>query len=434
MGGAALAVFGVGLPRTDLVLLVLGGAALALGAASILLTWVVAAGLWIALRRRGPSGDPLVLECGAPARTGFWLPALSAVPLAELAWSWESPEASVEIERRSGRLFETARARRRRHDTVIVRRVEVSDAFHLTKVAFLTREARPVRALPSAGALRRMSLARSAATGSDLPMPFERPEGERVDMRLYAPGDPMRLILWKTFARTRQAVVRSPEQAVSPAQRTAAYVIAGEGDEAAAGIARAAVESGALGAKWVLGADGAPDAAKSREEAMDVLMMSGRADPSQGGEGLAAFLKRHAADPSTRVVLFTPPSPGPWLDRTAAALKSRGSGRGGAAQSGKGVDALVCIDGMTRKTAARRLARLLFLPETPGERERGARHAATATTPSPADVAKVLKALTTAGAGVTLADRRAGRTYTGPAQRALFASASTGMKATEGAA
>lgn len=418
MSAAALAVAGIGLPRTDLVILVLGGAALGAGALALLLTSITALGLWIALRRRPPAepSDPLRMECGVPSKTGFSLPSLRALPLVQVRWSWVSPEASVDVERRGGRLFEAARPSRRLSSAVIERRVEVGDALRLTKIAFRAWEGRSVRALPSTGALRRIVVAKSASSGSDLPSPFERPEGEPVDMRRYTPGDPMRLILWKTFARSRQVVVRAPEQAVSPARRTAAYLIAGDGDEAAAGAARAAVESMSLGATWILGADGADITATRASEAIDVLTLSGRAPPEQGGVGLDAFLKRHAQEASTRVVLFTPPSPGPWLERATKAMKARAKPR--SSQSEKNIEVFVCIDGLTRRPPERLLSRLLFVSEVKGTSDR-----ASSSSPPPPAIAKVLRALTSAGAAVTLADRRAGRTYAGGAQRALLAAA-----------
>ena len=120
----------------------------------------------------------------------------------------------------------------------IVRRIEISDAFGLAKVALRATEERAVRSLPSVGALKQMSVVRSIASGEDMPFPGGQPEGERADLRRYVPGDPVRFVLWKVFAKSRQLVVRTPEQAISPARQTYAYVVAAEADEPAAGTAR----------------------------------------------------------------------------------------------------------------------------------------------------------------------------------------------------
>lgn len=424
LGGAGLSIVAVGRPRTDLILLVLGGTALALGALALALTSLTAAGLWLSLRLREREREReamLHLECGFPSRTGFSMPALRPLLIVSIRWSWVSPEASVEIERRGGRLFELARAERRSHDVTIARRVEIRDAFGLTRIAFVAREARAVRALPSAGALKQLRVAKGASSGNDLPTPFERPEGELIDMRRYTPGDPVRLILWKTFAKTRQVVVRAPEQAISPARRTAAYLIIGEGDEAAAGAARAAIESGSLGVGWVLGADGVEETATTVDEALDVLALSGRAPPEAGGSGLAAFVKRHAAEASTRLVIFAPPSSGPWLDRAAAAIKARARGRERSPQSEKNCQVFVCIDGLTRGRRPGVLSKVLFLASEDGGKPGGR----APTSPAPPTAAALVRALSSAGAAVSIADRRAGRAYAGPASRALVADLST---------
>ena len=73
-------------------------------------------------------------------------------------------------------------------------------------------------------------------------------------------------------------MVRAPEQAISPARRTIAYLITGEGDEASAGVARAAIESGAFGSSWVFGADGTTEVARDRAQALEVLAAQLRLD------------------------------------------------------------------------------------------------------------------------------------------------------------
>lgn len=339
--GATAGLFGLALPRRDLVLLVICAAGLGVTALSAALSMLSAAGLFVALRRgRGApeNASPLELEGGVKEATGFSISSLWFLPLVRVRWSWISPEASVETARRGRRLFEIVTPLRRGKSGTIKRRIEVGDAFQLARIRFGSTENRPVRALPSKGSAKSLSFTHTLAEGGDLPYPADRAEGEPSDFRRYSAGDPMRFILWKTFAKTRQLMVRSPEQAISPARRTIAYVIAGKGDEAAAGVARAAMESGSFGSSWVLGADGVPWAAENRERALELLAISGQCPEDQGGSGLSEFLRSHgssAGGAGARILLFVPPLAGHWLGRTAGVARSWASrGDGGAARGG----------------------------------------------------------------------------------------------------
>jgi hypothetical protein len=200
-----------------------------------------------------------------------------------------------------------------------------------------------------------MPVVRSLAGGDDVPHPLGLPEGDRVDMRRYAPGDPVRLVLWKTFARTRQLLVRMPERALVPARRTVGYLVAGAGDEASAAAARVAVESGALGRDWVFGADGSPEPTGVLDEAL-IRIAGSSAFREDGAAGLERFLREADRFGSARVVLFVPPRPGPWIARVVA-LAARRPG---------GVEAVVGTDGVERTGLSSRLSRVLLLPRRRG--------------------------------------------------------------------
>ena len=72
----------------------------------------------------------------------------------------------------------------------------MNGAFALTKIAFLHRELRAVRAVPSIGALKQIQVLRSISSGEDTYNPEGSPDGERIDMRSYSPGDPIRFEVW----------------------------------------------------------------------------------------------------------------------------------------------------------------------------------------------------------------------------------------------
>ncbi|MFO0648546.1 MAG: DUF58 domain-containing protein [Polyangiales bacterium] len=411
LGGCAIALFSYGIRRIDLVLLVMGSVGLALGALSVLISSATALAVYLALRKR-TGGETLRLECGYPTRTGFSFSSLWFVPFVKVRWDWVNPEAKVNLVALRRRLHEEIIPARRGLYDAIVRRVEVSDAFGLTRVAFKVTEHRTLRLAPSMGSLKQMHVVRSIAGGDNVSHPAGPPEGERADMRHYAPGDPIKFVLWKVYARTRQLVVRTPERAISPVRQTVAYLVAGDGDEPAAGAARVAVDSGALGTEWVLGADGNEGLAKTAPQALEILAKSAHATSEQQGAGLGRFL--NAATPGGgavgRAVVFVPATAGPWLDRVLAAVRARSSPN----QAVSPVEFVVCADGISRKPKPSLLARLALTPE-----ERAAQGPVHAS-----DVAKVVSALSSARARVLIVDRTAGRVYAEGHQRALEASAS----------
>lgn len=407
-------------------LLVICAAALGIAALSLVLVVLTAAGMFIALRRLPAGGDPLRLECGVAARTGFSVVSLWFLPLVKIRWAWSEPSASVEAVRRGGRLHEVVTPERRGRGAKIVRRIEIGDTFHLVRITLTSIEARAIRAFPSPGIAKALSFAHTLAEGGDLPYPADRARGEPSDFRRYAAGDPMRFILWKTFAKSRQLMVRAPEQAISPARRTLAYLVTGEGDEAAAGVARAAIQSGAFGSSWVFGADGTSEVARDLTQALEVLAASGGCPPDQGGSGVEAFLRSNAEGGAARVILFTPPSPGPWLERAAAAARAWSRIAGGKSAAARwlpghgagGVEAVVCTDGIARPRSATWLTRLVVM-----QGEAGSQVGALARASSQIELAAVLRALGAAGAELLLANRRAGQIYTGRQARALLTAA-----------
>ena len=113
-------------------------------------------------------------------------------------------------------------------------------------------------ALPRAGNIKSLPLLRSLTAEDGIPDPGGNPEGDRMEIRPYVPGDSVRNILWKVYARTRHLNVRLAERSVYHSSRTLAWLLSGPHDEAAAAVARVAVESGALGEDWLFGADGSP--------------------------------------------------------------------------------------------------------------------------------------------------------------------------------
>jgi hypothetical protein len=409
LAGAALALAYYGLKRIDLLLLVVGVVGLALGALALVGTIVATIMLRLRLRRPEPGG-PLRLEGGFASRTGFSVPRLWYIPLVNIGWTWLEPGARVRPVPEILRLQEEITPERRTLTERIVRRVEVGDVFGLCRLAFRVHEARTLRFLPSKGSLEQVHIIRSIAGGDDVYDPSGNPDGERVDTRAYSQGDPIRLVLWKVFARSRQLVVRTPERAFSVARKTIAFLVAGEGDEPAAGAARVAIESGALGATWVLGADGNAHDATTVIEALDVLARSATTVADQQGEGLGPFLRRHAQGGAGRAVVFVPGRPGPWLERVLAAVRARPQIGGAGSALRAPVEFVVGIDGLDPELPRSFLRRLAFTRPAPVGVQK---------TPG-SELAQVVAALGAARARVTVVDRLSGRLYSDAQRKALI--------------
>lgn len=400
------AVWRMGFGSQDLILLLVGGVGLLLLAWSLLGTVLGAARLALALRREASSSaaaaGPLEAECGRPVRLEFSVPSLWWLPFIALTWTWVHPPVEVVLRDQGGRRHERVTPRRRGVYDAIVRELEVGDVFGLAAIRFRHTQAAALRVLPATGALRDVRVVRGLAGGDALSHPDGEPVGERVDMRRYGEGDPIRYVLWKVYARTREVMVRTPERSFSPSRQTVAYLVSGEGDPPAAGAARVAVESGAMGGDWLLGADGAGQIADAPAAALELILRSAASPAAAAGEGLARFLDAAEVGSGRRAMVFVPARPGPWMARVLAA-----AGPSDPSQPGR-LEFMVCVDGLQRPaTAARavraRLGRWLLRPPP-----------APSGDVAPAaweDLQEVLRTLGQSGSRISIVDRAAGTVF-----------------------
>ena len=231
--GSSLALYYLGYKRVDLVVLAMSAVAVAVSGVSILAVAMTALVMKLIIRSRlAKESGTLGLECGFPTRVGFSLPSLWWVPFVNIQWKWLSPMASVRLVSERRRLHEEVTPERRGMYESVLRRVEIRDPFGLARCSFRVLDPRAVKALPTVGALKRVEVVRTLSPGEDMPNPKGGPDGERADMRAYSPGDPIKFVLWKVFARTGALVMRSQERAFSPAKQTTAYLVSGAADEA----------------------------------------------------------------------------------------------------------------------------------------------------------------------------------------------------------
>ncbi len=322
---AAVALVHFAYARLDLVLLVVGYGAAALAILSSIA--VVLTALWIGrdLRRLPTERVELALETHQPRRTRFQLRRRAWLPLVRVRWMAESP-AALEVRPRQidGLLREDVTAHLRGRRTHLRRRIVVEDVFGLARLGLRHTSEEVTTTLPHKGALKHLPSLLATSGGDDWPHPLGVANGDRLELRRYAPGDPARFIHWKVFARTRKLVVRLPERALSRAHRTVAYLVAGSGDSASAAAARVAIESAAFGDDWAFGADGAsPGQPATSVAAAREMIVSSVAHRAAGAVGLERFLAAEETRGPASIVLFVPPEPGAWLPLVVHACKRR---------------------------------------------------------------------------------------------------------------
>jgi len=315
---SVLAFWFQGLGKMDLVLLAAGF----LGMLLIVLLALLAAGASIRLHlrwQRASMRAGALLECEVAQSTGFSVPWPRRLPLLNLTWSWEEPGSVQVLPLARGERTESIIPGKRGIYPRVVRKVSVADFLGLACITWRAREAAEISILPHRGALDHMTLLEGLAAGEDLSDPRGDPYGDRIDMRQYAPGDSPRLILWKSYARTRKLMVRVPERAITAKPRSCAYLVAGPADEAGAGLMRVILERGFLGEGWRFGADGSAGYACNQAGALRLLTQSGNASPD-AGTSLPEFLAQAEKDGYSACLLVVPPAEGPWIDPVLAAI------------------------------------------------------------------------------------------------------------------
>ena len=218
-----------------------------------------------------PRGHSLQTTEGTATLTGFSVHRVP-VPLVarpEVRWVW--PEATARFER-DGRCWrERIVPRSRCRVPHLHREFTQEDLLGLWRVRGSLIDPCPALVLPDPGRLTASDLAACLSSGDLVSHPWGPARGDLIDSRPYTRSDPARLILWKVYARTRELVVRAPEQARSPDQQPLVYLVAGPADDAAAAVVRVLIESGLLGEGARFAADGHPVPTTESDEALDLV-------------------------------------------------------------------------------------------------------------------------------------------------------------------
>ena len=256
------------------------------------------------------------LEAGFPNESGFSLPMMNLFPLIRISWQVIYPdqiETRVSLSPDENHLVEELIPLQRCRTDRLVRLFTVSDVLGFCRYRWRQAQMMELMALPRSNTLRALPLLRSLTAEDGIPSPGGSPEGDRVEIRPYVPGDSVRNIMWKVYARTRELNVRLPEKRVFDSNRTVAYLVSGPDDEAAAAVARVAVESGVLGNDWVFSADGTEKPCQDTGSALAAIAAS-RALDQPYAYGLDAFLATTAAQSGTHCIVFAAARSGPWIN------------------------------------------------------------------------------------------------------------------------
>ncbi len=296
--------------------------------------------------------DMLDLETGATRRTRFSLPTLRWWPFVQAEMEWVSPDVVLEMDADGARFIERITPRQRGRYREIRRRFTIRDMFGLTAIRFTRRFPAALVISPAKGRYS-MSMTLRQTGGDGYSHPDGTSDGERIEMRRYAAGDPSRFILWKAYARTRKVLVRTPERAVSPQPSSVAFLIAGPEDEAAAATARKFIDEGLLGDDVIFTADGSQNVAESVAEALDQIVDSAE-HRDDGGMGLTGLVRQVGRGRLNNCIVFAPAQEGPWVALLASFSR----------QLPAPATVIIGVDASLDDAAPRgRLARLMWRPK-----------------------------------------------------------------------
>lgn len=392
-----------GYQRMDLVVFALAVCALIIVLAAVALTTITG----VILRRRpallfdGQGGGlDIRVEAGYPNETGFACRPLPWLPLVSLQWRVTEPDTmqtGIRLSPDGHSLEEEVIPSRRCLVPRVQRRFVVADVLGLARHGWTVTRPDRLVALPRAGRLRRLPLLRSLSAEDGLPEPTGDPVGDRMEIRPYAPGDPVRNILWNVYARTRQLNIRLEEKSLHHSQRTLAYLIGADDDEAAAAAARVAIEGGALGDDWLFATDRHPEGTWQRPQALEQIAASRilprEASPPWQGSGLLAFLRTPGAA-GAHCIVFAPPCQGPWIGALQQACREH-AGR---------FSVVLCTDGFREPEPPRSLRRLLFRPRESSGNPSGP-------VSSVSQLRQTMAALTGVTADLLVVDRQTGQRF-----------------------
>jgi hypothetical protein len=363
----------------------------------VLALTVFAVGIWLRFSELAFGTGIEAME-SVPRATGLILKYVPSIPclLVDIKWL-NCEDVDVTLIPRHDGYHETITPRQRQQRSEVIRQFEVGDLFGLCRVKFQRTFPQSIRIEPFPAARSSISYLHRDQQGDDLAHPNGKPHGDLIEMRHYRPGDPLKLVLWKHYARTRQLLVRQPENSIACLSQTIACFVAGSGDQASAGVARAMMtELAQSGEELLFQADGASSPTECAPEATQQIILSADVR-SQGGTVIAAIGKLIGSNAIRHCIAFVPSRPGPWIDRLLAAKSA----------SQLQIDAIIGVDSGDTSHQRR------FVPKWALRREDTA-------TPRADDVLTVVEHLAAAGIQTRVIHRRSGQAFSSVALRSLL--------------
>jgi hypothetical protein len=252
----------------------------------ILITaWVIAK----SLRSLAQQTEILEVEVGQKHLGALRFDLFPKNPFAQIKINWQSPTLETfDLLIHEGKLVEYLSFAKRGRITEVTRLIEVSDLFGFASMSWSWTIPCLIKILP-ASSQSSCDLLQREHLGEGLYDHAGSPEGDLMEIRRYQDGDPLKLIIWKAFAKSGKLLVRMPERSFEIKQDLAAYFIASPKDESSATTLRAFLEQKLLGDDFVLFADGNHQSATDEVQALSLLIDSSNATMGSAFDQLLAL-------------------------------------------------------------------------------------------------------------------------------------------------
>ncbi|MFA5624044.1 MAG: DUF58 domain-containing protein [Bradymonadales bacterium] len=245
--------------------------------------------------------------------TGFKIFRPFFMPLVEFELAWYEPVGmKSRWEGRGMWLEEIIEPQSRGQYSSLVRSMRISDIFGLCVIQLYWKQDAQLIVKPAPALMGEFAII-DESSGDGYSHPKGAARGELVEMRRYQAGDPLRLVLWRVFARNRELLVRAPEIAIVEHKDLFVYFVAGKDDDASASLARDFLEKNTSQSdNFVFGADGAERLVHSPEEGMsDVIQSSEHRD--KGGRDLLRLAQSLPNEILNNCYIMVPSTKGSWI-------------------------------------------------------------------------------------------------------------------------
>jgi hypothetical protein len=218
--------------------------------------------------------ERLETEVGQDCLGKLRFPLFPKTPLLQFEISWIAPKAkTLELVLDSGEMVELFSFEKRGRYDGITREIEIKDVFGFTSISWQWTVKQELKILPASSMIQTELLQREQLGEGFYDMAGS-PDGDLVEMRRYQPGDPLKLVIWKVFAKTGKLLIRAPERSLEIKHDMVAYFIASPKDEASATTVRAFLENDILGEDFLFIVDGSQKSCSDKNTAIEALIDS----------------------------------------------------------------------------------------------------------------------------------------------------------------